>query len=354
MTSVVHVITTLNRGGAENQLFTLAREQVRSGINVIVIPIKGSNELESDFKKHNISIDNSLLNQNILKQFFLITRITHGNSSTFHAHLPRAELLVALSRIKKKNFVVSRHNAEKFFPKAPRLVSLVLARFVSARASKIIAISFAVRNFLIDSFEIPKKKSVSVVYYGINDDLTNRNKSFPENKALTFGTIARLVPQKDIPTLLRAFSFYLREYYSSKLIIIGSGYLLPELIALCDELGIAKSVEWVGKVSDIPSNLEMIDIFLLTSTYEGFGLVLLEAMQNGVPVIAANNSAIPEVLGSDKGNLFDTGDEGHLSMLMKRYSNRLEWERLQQQGYERLKYFKPDLMKSKIDEVYLL
>ena len=61
MTSVVHVITTLNRGGAENQLFTLAREQVRSGINVIVIPIKGSNELESDFKKHNISIDNSYL-----------------------------------------------------------------------------------------------------------------------------------------------------------------------------------------------------------------------------------------------------------------------------------------------------
>jgi glycosyltransferase involved in cell wall biosynthesis len=133
--------------------------------------------------------------------------------------------------------------------------------------------------------------------------------------------------------------------------------IIGELTQLQHEALLKYKIDYrsYAELSDEDIHQEFIncDIVFFPSTYEGFGLVLLEAMQNGVPVIAANNSAIPEVLGSDKGNLFDTGDEGHLSMLMKRYSNRLEWERLQQQGYERLKYFEPDLMKSKIDEVYL-
>jgi glycosyltransferase involved in cell wall biosynthesis len=59
--------------------------------------------------------------------------------------------------------------------------------------------------------------------------------------------------------------------------------------------------------------LQNLDLFILTSVYEGFGLVLLEAMANRTPIIAANNSAIPEVIGQNSRYLFETGNLRELS-----------------------------------------
>ena len=352
MQPVVHVITTLNRGGAENQLFTLAKEQVRVGRKVKVMPLKGENELEDDFMRCGIVVDNNLLNRSVIFQIFHLFRITKNKKSIFHAHLPRAELLVAFSKVSKNRFVASRHNAEPFFPKAPRLISILLSRLVNRRAKEIVAISVAVKDYLFWSLEIPKKRNVKVVHYGVNSELTINRKEFRTGTPPTFGTIARLVPQKDIPTLLRAFSIFLRDSSSSKLVVVGEGFLSSELTSLCKDLNIVENVIWAGKTDNVPSILNRMDLFILTSNYEGFGLVLLEAMQNGVPVIAANNSAIPEVLGLENGNLFKTGDANQLAKLMKEYTVEKKWTKLQNDGFARLELFDAESMRFKIDQVY--
>jgi glycosyltransferase involved in cell wall biosynthesis len=90
--------------------------------------------------------------------------------------------------------------------------------------------------------------------------------------------------------------------------IVGAGPLLEELKSLASNLGIQGSIAWLGQTSKIEAFYRTLDIFVLTSDYEGFGLVLLEAMDAGVPVIARNISAIPEVLGSDHPGLINSDD----------------------------------------------
>jgi glycosyltransferase involved in cell wall biosynthesis len=90
--------------------------------------------------------------------------------------------------------------------------------------------------------------------------------------------------------------------------IVGVGPLLVELKSLASELGIQGSIVWLGQTPKIEDFYRTLDFFVLTSDYEGFGLVLLEAMNAGVPVIARNISAIPEVLGSDHPGLINSDD----------------------------------------------
>ena len=78
---------------------------------------------------------------------------------------------------------------------------------------------------------------------------------------------------------------------------MGTGPLEKELRSMAVRLGVEKSVSWKGQSKDILDFYRSLDIFVLPSDYEGFGLVLLEAMSQGIPVVARRLSAIPEVMG---------------------------------------------------------
>jgi glycosyltransferase involved in cell wall biosynthesis len=94
------------------------------------------------------------------------------------------------------------------------------------------------------------------------------------------------------------------------------------------------------------------DIFILCSNYEGFGLVLLEAMQLRVPIIAANNSAIPEVLGFDYPGLFRTSDlESLIKVLNKFYYSRTKLN-LNEIYRNNLSKFNPQKMERNLDNFY--
>lgn len=79
-------------------------------------------------------------------------------------------------------------------------------------------------------------------------------------------------------------------------------------------LGIELDVTWVGQIHDVAELYRQIDLFVLSSNYEGFGLVLLEAMASGVPVVARRISAIPEVLGEDHPGLIESDDPKEMAL----------------------------------------
>jgi glycosyltransferase involved in cell wall biosynthesis len=297
MRRILHVITTINRGGAENQLLILARAQTNSGCEVEVVFLKGEPELQFDFESSGIKVNSFLLGKHPLIQLHLFRKYIRDYSGVIHAHLPRAELLAALSI---RDFIFSRHNAEAFFPGAPRIFSIVLSRFVSTRAKLGIAISEAVRTFLYQSKEIGKNFEIPVVYYGI-ESAAKKNQLSPAiaGNHPKIGTISRLVPQKDLRTLISAFSLVLTDFPMAELLIAGAGQLEIELKDFARNLGVDSRIKWLGRIADTESFYLSINTFVLSSTYEGFGLVLLEAMNYGVPVVATNVSAIPEVIGFD-------------------------------------------------------
>ena len=357
---VTHLITTIERGGAEKQLLTLASKQVQSGLKVEVIFLKGKSDLKNEFEESGVKVNNLLAGKSFLKQIFLLSTYLRKNPSPIHAHLPQSELLAAIV-ITKKYFVFSRHNSEPFWPGGPRIISNALSKYVCKRASQGIAISNAVRSYLIKRGEIPNGYTIDVVYYGFQKDISINSESLSlvtnymtgKNSNYNIGTIGRLVPQKDYPTLLSAFSNVLESVPGIELYVVGEGYLQKDLIKLSNSLGINDKVHWVGKTEYIKEFLSKIDLFILPSKYEGFGLVLLEAMVAKKPIIAANNSAIPEVLGKTYEGFFSTGDVNALAQQIKTaISDKNFSERLVQSYSSQLNLFDPSKMNINIEKVY--
>jgi glycosyltransferase involved in cell wall biosynthesis len=357
---VTHLITTIERGGAEKQLLTLASEQVQSGLNVVVLYLKGKPDLRNEFEAAGVKVNNILVRKSFLKQIFLLSKYLRKNPSPVHAHLPKSELLAAVV-IAKKYFVFSRHNAEPFWPSGPRIISNLLSRYVCKRASQGIAISNSVKSYLIKRGEIPTSYIIDVVYYGFQKDTSTNAaglgliSNIMNGQSLNYkiGTIGRLVPQKDYPTLLNAYSNVLKSVPNIELYVVGEGHLQKDLIELSKSLGIKDTVHWIGKTEYIKEFLSKIDLFILPSKYEGFGLVLLEAMVAKKPIVAANNSAIPEVLGKTYEGLFSTGDVNALAQQIKTAitSNSFS-EGLVQSYASQLNLFDPSEMNRNIKNVY--
>lgn len=109
------------------------------------------------------------------------------------------------------------------------------------------------------------------------------------------GSVGRLVEQKDYPTQLRALA-RLADRLPVRMVIAGSGPLERELRALADRLGIADRVAWLGERGDIPEILRAVDVYLLASKFEPFGVSVLEAMAAGLPIIATDVNELPSIL----------------------------------------------------------
>ena len=304
---ILHVITTIDLGGAEKQLLTLATCQREQGYEVEVIFLKDKPLLLQEFLEVGIRVDLSFVNFGFFRQIRNLKARESTENLVIHAHLPRAELLCALS-LEPKTFIVTRHNSEAFFPKGPARLSKLLSRFVLNRSFASISISKAVAIYLKTSGEMGDTQNNHVIYYGIKDtSVSPRSGLRVVSGPIQVGTVSRLVPQKNLPLLLGALKeLNSQESLGFNLTIVGSGPLRAELQSLVVDLGIEEMVTWKEHLQEVLPFYRSLDVFVLPSDYEGFGLVLLEAMSQGVPVIARRISAIPEVMGELHPGLVDS------------------------------------------------
>jgi glycosyltransferase involved in cell wall biosynthesis len=151
--------------------------------------------------------------------------------------------------------------------------------------------------------------------------------------------------------LIKAFSILRDDNKDLTLRIYGEGSEESTLKKLVHELDLDDFVKFYGKVEDIAGAMQAMDIFVLSSLYEGFGLVLLEAMYNQVPIIASNSQAALEVLTSDYPLFFEIGDQYELSQKMQGVISTGPAE-YREFGNRRLKDFDPVKMSFRINAVY--
>jgi glycosyltransferase involved in cell wall biosynthesis len=357
---IIHLITTIERGGAEKQLLVLARKQIELGLEVEIIFLQGANELKKDFEIANCKVNHFISNRNFLIQILVLLKYLRKYPTPVHAHLPKSELIASIA-CQKKSFIVTRHNSEHFWPGAPKTISKLISKFVCSRAAGIISISNAVKGFVIETGEVSKNYKVNVIHYGSDSnselssigllDLSSRiNRSC---KTFKIGSIGRLVDQKDFPTLLMAFKELLINHPGSELFIVGDGNRKKKLEVLVRKLEIYEKVFFLGRTQYTKEFLSLIDLFVLPSRYEGFGLVLLEAMSSKKPILASNNSSIPEVVGLEFPGLFKTGSvhellgKIELTITDKNFVNNLI-----DQYSDQLKKFEPTQMAKSILKIY--
>jgi glycosyltransferase involved in cell wall biosynthesis len=187
-------------------------------------------------------------------------------------------------------------------------------------ADTLICISEGIRDVLLRKLKIPPHRLVTI--YNPIDLRTVRDQAEselsdpwlddPSENILV--TVGRLVPQKDHKTLLRAMA-KIPNHISWKLIILGKGTLEEELRDLASKLKIEGNIKWLGFVDNPYRWVARSDLFVLSSAWEGFGNVLVEAMACGTQVISTNCPSGPsEILEDGKwGTLVEVGDHNALA-----------------------------------------
>jgi glycosyltransferase involved in cell wall biosynthesis len=225
-----------------------------------------------------------------------------------HTHMVHADVYGSIAaHAARRPFVSTRHNDDRYLLGPFRYVD----RGFMHGVARIVAISDAVRAFHARA-GLPAEKLVTI-HYGLDDtpsapsEPTPADAGIPADAPLVLA-VGRLIAQKDHATLLRAFARVRVTHAEARLAILGWGPLEDELRSLAGGLGLGDAVFLPGRVE--PRDwLARADVFAHTSRWEGFGIVLLEAMLAGLPVVATRASAIPEiVIDGETGLLVSPGD----------------------------------------------
>ncbi|HEY3248792.1 MAG TPA: glycosyltransferase [bacterium] len=215
----------------------------------------------------------------------------------------------------------SAARAERFSRATP---VTAIKRFFYTQADRIIAVSRGVADDLITALRLPKDL-VTVIYNPVVDDTLPALASAPLEHPWFGGDVpvilaaGRLVPQKDFPTLLRAFA-ELRPRHPARLVVLGEGPQRGELLALAGALGIAESVQFPGFVSNPFAYMRRCTVFALSSRFEGLPGVLIQAMACGAAVVSTDCPSGPAEIIEDgtSGFLVPVGDSPALALAIGR------------------------------------
>jgi glycosyltransferase involved in cell wall biosynthesis len=240
-----------------------------------------------------------------------------------HTHLLKADALGALAARKAgvAALVSSKHNDERALLRRP--VGWVHG-WLSRRVVATIALSDHVARFVAEHGRVDPAR-IRRIYYGV--DATRLQPRRPRERvraelgldpdAPVLVCVGRLAPQKDHGTLLAGLARLVQHAGSGpaagvQLLVVGGdpfGAGLERVEALVAEHGVGEHVRLLGIRDDVPDLLGASDLFVLTSLWEGLGLVFLEAMAVGLPVVATRVSAVPEVVSDgETGWLVPPGD----------------------------------------------
>lgn len=186
-----------------------------------------------------------------------------------------------------------------------------VTRMTIEHADAVTVVSHWLRDETFRQFDVTR--DLQVIYNFIDPErheedpcpCLSRNAS-PSTKILMH--ISNYRPVKRVRDVIDVFA-RVREDIPSRLVLVGDGPEMPVAREFAAELGVLDAVTFVGVVDDVAPLLNRADLFLLPSSTESFGLVALEAMASGVPVIASRVGGIPEVVADgETGYLADCGD----------------------------------------------
>ena len=197
------------------------------------------------------------------------------------------------------------HVLEGYFsPLVSRAVRFV-ERSLASITDRIVTISETQKLDIVDRFGISPCRKTSIVPLGLDLE-TLLAMSAPDadhRTALGFGPadlvvafVGRMVPVKDLPTLVRGFALALRALPHLRLLLAGDGPVRKDVETLARELLVWDKVHMHGWVEDLPRLYAAVDIFALSSINEGTPVALIEAMAAGKAVVATAVGGVPDVV----------------------------------------------------------
>jgi len=181
----------------------------------------------------------------------------------------------------------------------------VTERWLARLTDVVVTISPRQQDDIVRRFAVAPSSKTVVIPLGLDlDALLALDVSSPHLRHeygaapgdVVVGYIGRLVPVKDVPTLLRAFAVALRATPRLRLVVAGDGTERDVVEALTRELGVGARVHFARWVSDLPRFYASIDVFALSSINEGTPVAAIEAMAAAKPVVATRTGGVPDVV----------------------------------------------------------
>ena len=306
---ILHVVPTLKKDGAETQLTILLKELKKTLQTVDLITFDLFSEGENIAKNLKaIDIDIKVYKKNIFLTFlYLYKIIKKENYDIVHSHLPRPDIVIGFVNIFLKfKHVISVHAQYGTRKKESRLKYLFLFpfwRIMINRADTVIAISEQVKLWLISRRVV---NDITVILYGGEP----KQKFHTPEDFNQIGMAARFLPWKGWENLIAVASRINELGFPCNLHLAGPddiGYK-NDLVSLVESKGLDQNIIFHEEFDNIFNFFDLINIFIFLSESEGFGLVLLEAMSYGVPIICSDIAPMNEFIDSGTGILVDRDD----------------------------------------------
>lgn len=329
---ILYILTSLGIGGAEKQVVAVAGRMAARGHSVALLVLKHAPE-ECPTKLPVLRLNISKTPLGILRglrfagKFVALFHPDILHSHTFPANIFTRLLRLSLSRQASPPVVINTiHNIYE-----GGRHRMLLYRLTAMQADAVTAVSTAAAERFIKLHAVSRNK-ISVLTNGIDIDTFTPDKKtrrstrslMQTGNAFVWLAVGRIVPAKDYPNLLQAFTQIQRTHPEAILWIAGEG----DPAALTgSEINLNNpSVQWLGLRHDIVQLLDAADAYVLSSAWEGMPLALGEAMAMEKPVVATDAGGVRELVG-EAGIVVPRSDSEALANAMLKVMAMNEWQR---------------------------
>ena len=316
---ILHVIDSAGLYGAEVMLLNLMEEQARTGIEPILAsigePAITNKEIEQEATRRGLRVVRFRMRPgpNLFGARQVLSFAWQEQIDMLHTHGYKGDILFGFlpRKIRRIPMVATVHGWTWTGGMTRMMVYEWLDSVSLARMDRVILVNEAMKDHR--RLKNRSRLAVEVVPNGISveNKLCNHSKCDnlkPEivdfcRRGFIIGAIGRLSPEKGFDLLLEAFAGLVSEGKDAYLVLLGDGGLRSTLERTVNELGLKGRVLMPGYVANARNYLPFFRVFVMPSLTEGLPIVLLEAMQAGVPIVASRVGGIPNVLEEGRAGL---------------------------------------------------
>ena len=310
--NLLYVVTQLELGGAQKQLLSLIRRIDRDRYNLFLFTAQEGLLMEEALSLRDLTLYKSRhlkrpinFPEDLLAMIEMVRVIKKNKIDIVHTHSSKAGILGrwagALAKAKIIIHTVHGWSFNDFQRPLVRKFYVGLERMSSKVTNRFIVVSNHDRQKGLD-YKIGAEGQYSLVRYGIDRiqfsmrDSSIRKELGISDDARVVGTIACFKPQKALEDFVQLAFLTSQVFPQARFLVVGDGVLRKKIEKLIEKFNLGFQFILTGWRRDIPRVLSSMDVFVLTSLWEGLPIAVLEAMVSQVPVVATNTGGISEII----------------------------------------------------------